>query len=320
MPAIKIYPPDPLPQEKVSDAQFNIWKNKLEVYLNREKSYRKFLPGGQYSTWIAAEQNELRITTALNETDDIQDIQCELREVITLISEVVHIDYYNPIHRQSTSLEWIYKKLRKDYNIQQQGIHYLQILDFKYDPTENVTPIGFYNSYRSFIIGHMKKKGTKLSYNNTTLQEDEPLTASHEEHILVVVLSMIHPKLPYYVKEHYAHKIGVDLSILDFKEEILTNAKEYIHRIENTSTETADIAAIKNDSQQPLECNYINSNRSFGRGRGRGQFRPQQFKPHQFRPQFKPNWSSSPRPTWSSSSRPAWSSSPRIPAPSQRWF
>ena len=53
--------------------------------------------------------------------------------------------------RHSSSLKWIYNKLREDYNIQTQGIHFFNILDLTWDPVGNMTPIGFYNQYRSLI-------------------------------------------------------------------------------------------------------------------------------------------------------------------------
>ena len=44
MPAIKLYPPDQLPAEGVSDAQFHVWKEELEVYLESEDKFDKFIP------------------------------------------------------------------------------------------------------------------------------------------------------------------------------------------------------------------------------------------------------------------------------------
>ncbi len=65
MSSIKIYPPNALPQEGISDAQFEIWSEQLEIYLEIEEKFRKFLPGGKYDTWIPAEQNEKRIITPI---------------------------------------------------------------------------------------------------------------------------------------------------------------------------------------------------------------------------------------------------------------
>ena len=36
MPSIKIYPPAQLPDKDISETQFNIWREELEVYLSQE--------------------------------------------------------------------------------------------------------------------------------------------------------------------------------------------------------------------------------------------------------------------------------------------
>ena len=137
MSSIKIYPPNTLPQEEISDVQFQIWRETLEVYLEVEEKFRKFLPGGRYQKWTPAETNENRIIRAIepDKTEDLQDIRRELRQFISIITKYVHQDYYNPIQRQSSSLQWIYDKLREDYDIKVRGIHFFNILDLTWEPT-----------------------------------------------------------------------------------------------------------------------------------------------------------------------------------------
>lgn len=255
MSTIKIYPPTQLPAEGVTDVQFKIWKEELEVYLEIEEKFRKFLPGGRYQTWTSAEINEDRVTAAITPDTEakLPDIKRELRQFITIIAKYVHQDYYNPIVRHSTSLEWIYKKLREDYDIQQQGIHFLNLLDLSWDPTGQMTPIGFYNSYRSMIIGNLGKKNDNIQWQNSKLPEDEKMTPSHEDLVLLNVLQLIHPKLPSYVRDHYAHKIGQEKRLMDFKTEILSKAKTFIQEID-----AAQMSHIDTE-EEPAQCNYAAS-------------------------------------------------------------
>ena len=55
MPTIKIYPPRQLPDRNVSEVEFNIWKEELEVYLSQEEEFLHFLDGGAYATWTSQE-------------------------------------------------------------------------------------------------------------------------------------------------------------------------------------------------------------------------------------------------------------------------
>ena len=61
MPSIKIYPPSQLPGKNLSETQFSIWREELEVYLSQEKSFQIFLPGQSYQNWESAEMYNLRI-------------------------------------------------------------------------------------------------------------------------------------------------------------------------------------------------------------------------------------------------------------------
>ena len=307
MATIKFYPPKQLPSEGVSDSAFNIWVEETEVYLDLDPRFQKFLPGGRYENWESAESNPDRIKTLSLPEDaegDIKQFRRELRQFLTIIAKLIHPDYYNPIIRHSTSLTWIYTRLRQDLNLEQQGIHFLNVLDLKWDPSDQTTPIGFYNKYRSLMMGNLGKKDDKIHWQNSTLKEDEKLTPSHEDLILLNVLQLLHPKLPHYVKDQYAHKIGQNKRIMDFKTDILNKAKQYIEEIENNTdvqlNKIEQVIDVENEEEylEP-QCNYINSrrpdNRSSRYQRGsarpynRQRFQPQHSSPYQPSTPFTPN-------------------------------
>ena len=71
MPSIKIYPPSQLPNKKLTETQFSIWKEELEVYLSQEKTFQIFLPGQNYENWESAESFNLRIRN-LRQIDEVK--------------------------------------------------------------------------------------------------------------------------------------------------------------------------------------------------------------------------------------------------------
>ena len=73
------------------------------------------------------------------------------------------------------------------------------------------------------------------------LVEDEKLTPSHEDLILLNVLMLLHPKLPAYIKDKYSDKIGKQKRLMDFKTEILTKAKSFIEDIDEADTQVNHI-------------------------------------------------------------------------------
>ena len=281
MATIKIYPPQQLPAEGVTDVQFKIWTEELEVYLDIDDRFQKFLPGGRYDNWLAAESNPDRLITAKapDRDDDLPKFRRELRQMLTIIAKLIHTDYYNPILRQSTSLQWIYTRLRQDYDILQQGIHFLNILDVKYDITASTTPTGLYNNYRSLIMGSLGKKGDKIGWQNKELSQDENLSPTFEDLILLNVLNILHPRLPAYVKDQYAHKIGETRRIMDYKVEILTKAKQYIEEIESIESQPISVnnhVEVGEDPQEP-DINYIST-----RGRQRDRYQRSNYRPRRF--------------------------------------
>ena len=139
MPSIKIYPPTQLPDRNVSETEFNIWKEELEVYLSQEEDFQHFLEGGAYNNWLSQEAGPAnRITTLQgsdagrrqDQVDNIPDdnllrkINRDLRTFLSIIGKCVSQGHYSSVIRHSTSFENICNNLRKDYDIQKKGIHF----------------------------------------------------------------------------------------------------------------------------------------------------------------------------------------------------
>ena len=185
MPSLKIYPPTQLPDRDVTETQFNIWQEELEVYLMQEKDYAVFLKDGAYETWESLETNKNRIA-ALKAEDILQadaaanrseaqaeaaneeflrNLRKNLRTTLSIIGKCVSQGHYNSVIRHSTSLEWIMNMLRSDYDIQQKGIHFFNILDVKY-VANSTTPVAFYNQYRTVISNNLAKAGDVIKYKD----------------------------------------------------------------------------------------------------------------------------------------------------------
>ena len=75
MPTIKIYPPRQLPDRNVSEIEFYIWKEELEVYLSQEEDFRHFLDDGSYNSWISSKEYASvdRIVTLANVDENQED-------------------------------------------------------------------------------------------------------------------------------------------------------------------------------------------------------------------------------------------------------
>ena len=104
--------------------------------------------------------------------------------------------------------------LRCDYDIQQKGIHFCNILNLQYDSAK-VTPIAFYNQYRTMITNNLSRRNDVIKFkDNLTLVQDEKMSTMLEDLVLLNTIREIDPRLPAHVRSHSAHKMS---KLMDFK-------------------------------------------------------------------------------------------------------
>ena len=262
MPTIKIYPPAQLPEKNLNETQFNIWKEELEVYISQEKCFKIFLPGQPYHQWQSAEEytdrireltaaDTVRANREINEADaaieneeKLADIRVNLRTGLAIIGKCVSEGHYNSVVRHSTSLQWIYNTIRSDYNIQTKGIHFLNVIDAKYDP-ETHTPVAFYNEYRTIIVNNLARSGDIIKYKNReNLTDDEKMSPMIEDLVLLNVIKEVDSRLPAYIKQFYTHKMKDDEHLMDFKADILFNIPTFIKNIDSNELNDNTGAAL----------------------------------------------------------------------------
>ena len=84
---MKIYPPEKLSNNNVSDADFGQWKQELKVFLQSEKTFRKFIRG-QYKEWEPYSKNNDRISALLesDKVNDLEELQIDLDSFITTVA------------------------------------------------------------------------------------------------------------------------------------------------------------------------------------------------------------------------------------------
>ena len=174
---------------------------------------------GIYNTWTSQEQNPHRIQNvhandpyrpqpAAHNRDDLMAelLNKRRRQIKTFLGQVAKCasrNMYTSIVWHATSLNWIYDKIRQDYDIQQKGIHFINVINLKYYP-ETKTPSRFYNEYRTLILNNIGRANETIHWNNDqVLSADEVLGPLFEHVILLNVITLIDSRLPQFVKEYY---------------------------------------------------------------------------------------------------------------------
>ena len=161
------------------------------------------------------------------------------------------------IIKQATSLAWVWSELQHAYQHQHKGKNFLNIIDIQWNSQET-SPMSFYTTYRAKILENLKPEGTTLQWkNNKKLSKAEVMTPTFEDHILLTVLNIIHPKLPSKVKEVYGPRLDDGKFLMDIKNDILTNVNKFIEDIE---ADEIKINAFQSRHQQEDNLDMIANN------------------------------------------------------------
>ena len=148
MPGIKIFPPNQLPVRNLSQQQLEQWIVQLEIWLGQDNDMARFMEGGIYQNWQADEVLTNRLQdvvdadpkvvegmTVNQRTELLEERRRQLRTFLSQTANCVSNEHHATIMRHSTSLQWIYDRIRQDYDIETKGVHFLNIIDIKYDAT-----------------------------------------------------------------------------------------------------------------------------------------------------------------------------------------
>ena len=243
MSKIKISKPERLPRDGITDVDFQTWKNELINYLNQDDSFELFTARGFYSTWTAAEVDEHRIATpAGQDTDaDLPMRRKSLHNFLTITAGCCYKDHYMTILQQATSFEWIWQEIKSIFQITHRGKDFLNIVDIKWDPaTMNATTV--YNAYRAKIMENLKPKDTVVAWKSLTMPNNEVLSPTFEDHILISVLQLIDNRLPAKVREIYGPRMDNKKFLMDFKQDILTNTAKMLEDMESNEVQVNAIS------------------------------------------------------------------------------
>ena len=262
MSRIKISKPERLPRDGISGVDFQTWKNEIINYMNQDDFFELFTTNGRYSTWEAAESFEPRLRAPI-EPDTPNDLNKRTRQLhnfLTIIAGCCYKDQYMTVIQQSTSLEWIWQEIKTVYQITHRGKDFLNIVDIKWDP-DTMTASSVYNAYRAKILENLKPKETVLKWKSQTLQTNEVLSPTFEDHILLSVLQLIDGRLPAKIREVYGPRMENEKFLMDFKPDILSNVTKLIAEMDGSDLQVNAIN-FANNAYKPNRQRYNNNRRS----------------------------------------------------------
>ena len=295
--------PTPLPASGVDIVTFKVWRNTLIAHIQQDAHHHNFMPDGRYQTWRAAEDgkriralddddpDKVIIDNKRNLGEDARNNEiaqlldkrnAQLAKFITHVATLCHHTENDDVTNCSTSLSWIFDYLKKHYGLETKGANFMDISEHVF---KKGTPYQtFYKQYRASFLDNLRKRGDYVQYkNNLELTEDEKLSPSFDNAIVLWSLEKIDPRLPPKVKRNYGHQMTGNTTLKDIQPIIFENIDNMLDDLEISETSKAFSIQSLDDTVNLHALNRVNYKRNYNQSgakqRGaRDSFIPRSFK------------------------------------------
>ena len=262
--------PNPLPASGVDTVTFKVWKNTVTAHIQQDANHFNFMPGGRYSTWQARSNGSYFETLDENDPEKkaldekreaqppalsanqyatkLEDLlnkrNAQVAKFIAHVAVLVHSNEHDDVTNQSTSLEWIFSYLQRHYGLETKGANFMKISEHVF---KKGTPYQtFYKHYRASFLDNLRKKNDKVVYKNSTpLTEDEQLSPSFENAIVLWALEKIDPRLPGKVKKNYGHQMTGDITLKDIQPVVFQNIADMLDELDSSPTASLSACTIE---------------------------------------------------------------------------
>ena len=159
----------------------------------------------------------------------------QLARMIQHIASFVHYTEQDDIVQNSTSVKWMWTYLEDHYNIAPKGANFLRITKHHY--RSGVLPATFYKEFRASFLDNLRKKEEPVGTRKpgAKLREDEVLSPSFEDAIVLWSLEKIDPRLPMKVSKDYEHRLGQGTYLSDLHSSIFQAIPSMIEDLDQAS-------------------------------------------------------------------------------------
>ncbi len=154
----------------------------------------------------------------------------QLERMIGYIAQFSPSLLYNDIVNRSTSLEWIWKRIRKHYSFQPSEANFLKLVSIKREPNER------YETLFQRIIAHLEDNllttDCDITYDGERVTVSEELTPTCERLAVYLWLLLIDQRLPTYIMRVYSHDLQ-RMSLKDLQPQICDAMDSLLAEISN---------------------------------------------------------------------------------------
>ena len=148
------------------------------------------------------------------------------------------------IVKNSTSMDSIWQTIRLHYGFQSTGAHFIDFANIHYEP-ENERPEDLYQRLMAFAEDNLLRKETGITHHGDSIIEDEELTPSLENFIVLTWLRLINKDLPRLVKQRYGTELR-SRTLASIKPEVSQALDSLLEEIQSSNDARIMKAAVSN--------------------------------------------------------------------------
>ncbi len=249
---------------------FESWRQNLLYTLSLDTHFTAFITEG--ATWGKKTRNA-PLRGFVNDGEEVPLARQRTAEqkVASLELMLGQIANYCPviarstIVKTSTSIPTIWQTIRLHYGFQSSGAHFLDFCDIHLQADER--PEDLYQRLAAFVEDNLLRGGGGITHHDEAILEDEELSPTLENFIILTWLRLINPDLPRLVKQRYGTELR-SRTLASIKPEIsqaLGSLLDELHSSEDaksmrTTTTKSTRAFPKSSSQRPPSRRRFPSN------------------------------------------------------------
>lgn len=235
---------------------FENWRQNLMYTLSLDKNFAPFLV--DKTTW-SKKTKETPLRGLKNDEAPVAEAErktaeqkCNILELMLgQIANFCPIISRNTIVKNSTSVEAIWQSIRLHFGFQTTGAHFIDFTNIHLEPDER--PEDLFQRLMAFVEDNLLKRAG-LKHHGEDIPEDEEMSPTLENLVVLTWLRLIHHELPKLVKQRYGTELR-SRTLASIKPEIsqaLDSLLAEINATENANVLRASAAPFtKKYQQQP---------------------------------------------------------------------
>ena len=233
---------------------FENWRQNLTYTLSLDPNFASFLVDG--ASWKKkTKADPLRgfrddgTTVAEDKRRTAQQKVNALELMLGQIANFCPVISRNTIVKSSTSCSDIWQTIRLHYGFQTTGANFIDFSDIHLEPDER--PEDLYQRLMAFIEDNLLTSGG-ITHHGESLTDDEELSPTLENLVILTWLRLIHKDLPKLVKQRYGTELRAK-SLASIKPEISQAWSSLLDEISaNEGAKIMRAAAFQHNQQSPM--------------------------------------------------------------------